>query len=51
MNAVLASILRRISQRQVGFVHKRSGLQHVPSPFVGHVTVREPAQIVVNQRG
>ena len=39
-----------LDQPQIRLVHERRGLQRMARTFTGHVSPREPTQLVVDQR-
>jgi hypothetical protein len=39
-----------VDQPEVHLVDQRRGLQHVALPFARHVTLRDPAQLPVDER-
>jgi hypothetical protein len=50
VGAVLPADLIDLDQAQVDLVHERRRLQRVPGPLPAHVTQRDPAQLLVDQR-
>jgi hypothetical protein len=50
MCAVLPRHIVRVHQAQVGLVHQRRGLQAVVRSLVGHVALRNPVQLSVDER-